>query len=308
MTLDFTAIDFETANSHRGSPCSVGLVKVRDGHIIDESETLIHPPAGLDYFDGYNTSLHGISATNVADAPRWREVLDRIVRYVESDILVTHNSAFDIGVIRDACTADGISWPSADFLCTLVLARLAFRSLPCYSLPFVAAECGVDLFQHHQASDDARCAALIAIAIAGKQGVRTLEDLAQALAVRIGHMESGRYTSSVRHGSGGHRYKLVRDVNPDADSEHPFYGRVVVFTGTLMSRTRQMAWDDVARVGGIPQYGVTKLTNILVIGDIESARLGPGAAITSKAAKAFRLREKGQDIEVMGEDDFVRSL
>lgn len=29
MSLDFTAIDFGTANSYRGSPCWVGLVKVR---------------------------------------------------------------------------------------------------------------------------------------------------------------------------------------------------------------------------------------------------------------------------------------
>ena len=29
--LDYTALDFETANSYRGSPCAVGLVRVRDG-------------------------------------------------------------------------------------------------------------------------------------------------------------------------------------------------------------------------------------------------------------------------------------
>ena len=44
MSVNFTAIDFETANSYRGSPCSVGLVKVRDGRIVDESSTMIHPP------------------------------------------------------------------------------------------------------------------------------------------------------------------------------------------------------------------------------------------------------------------------
>jgi DNA polymerase III epsilon subunit-like protein len=37
VSLDFTAIDFETANSYRGSPCSVGVVKVRDGQIVGES-------------------------------------------------------------------------------------------------------------------------------------------------------------------------------------------------------------------------------------------------------------------------------
>lgn len=70
MTLDFTAIDFETANSYRGSPCSVGLVKVRDGRIVDESSTLIHPPGRFDHFDDFNTWLHGINAEMVAGAPQ----------------------------------------------------------------------------------------------------------------------------------------------------------------------------------------------------------------------------------------------
>jgi DNA polymerase III subunit epsilon len=69
-----------------------------------------------------------------------------------------------------------------------------------------------------------------------------------------------------------------------------------------------MAWDDVARVGGIPELSVTQRTNILVIGDINPAVLAPGMATTGKAAKAFALQDKGQDIEVMAEDDFLRSL
>ena len=32
---DFAAIDFETANNERSSVCSVGVVIVRDGEIVD---------------------------------------------------------------------------------------------------------------------------------------------------------------------------------------------------------------------------------------------------------------------------------
>jgi DNA polymerase-3 subunit epsilon len=46
VSLDFTAIDFETANPYRGSPCPVGLVKVRDGQIVDQAGTLIRPRRG----------------------------------------------------------------------------------------------------------------------------------------------------------------------------------------------------------------------------------------------------------------------
>ncbi len=116
----------------------------------------------------------------------------------------------------------------------------------------------------------------------------------------------GRSVPSARHGGA---YKLIRpDANPEADPDHPFYGRVLVFTGTLQSRTRQMAWEDVVKVGGILEDGVTKRTNVLVVGDINPAVLAPEMAMTGKTAKVFALQDKGQDIEVMAEDDFLRSL
>jgi DNA polymerase III epsilon subunit-like protein len=308
MTLNFTAIDFETANCRRGSPCSVGLVKVRDGQIVDQSSSFIQPPAGFDHFDPYNISVHRITADMVTGAPSWPQVLGWIVRYAGSDTLVCHNAGFDMSVIRDACKATDMPWPSFDFLCTLVLAHRACR-LPYYGLPNVAAQYDVEPCQHHQAIDDARCAALIAVGMARKQGAQTLADLAESFGVSIGHMETGCYTSCTRHRSGGHGHTLVRpDVNPDADPNHPFYGRFIVFTGTLDSRNRQMAWDDVVRVGGVPERNVTKRTNVLVIGEIDRAVLAPGRDITEKAAKAFALQGRGQEIEVMTEDDFLRSL
>ena len=69
--LDYTAIDFETANSYRGSPCSVGLVKVRDGRPVTERHLLIRPPEAADWFDAWNISIHGITSEMVAGSPRW---------------------------------------------------------------------------------------------------------------------------------------------------------------------------------------------------------------------------------------------
>lgn len=64
------------------------------------------------------------------------------------------------------------------------------------------------------------------------------------------------------------------------------------------------ARESVVKVGGIPELGVTKRTNILVAGDINPAVLAPGVVTTGKAAKVFALQDKGQDIEVMTQDDF----
>ena len=74
MGLDFTAIDFETANSSNASACAVGLARVRDGRIVARAGWLIQPPPGHDAFFEINVGIHGIHPEDVADAPtsRWQ--------------------------------------------------------------------------------------------------------------------------------------------------------------------------------------------------------------------------------------------
>ena len=51
MSLEFVAIDFETANRRPGSPCQVGLALVRDGRVEATWGTLMQPPYGRGWFD-----------------------------------------------------------------------------------------------------------------------------------------------------------------------------------------------------------------------------------------------------------------
>lgn len=301
--LDYTALDFETANAYRGSPCAVGLVRVRDGRPVDEQRWLIRPPEKADHFDGFSVALHGITPAMVEHAPRWNEVLPTLVDYIDRDVVVTHNAGFDIGVIRYACILDEIAWPSMRFLCTLVLARRALR-LPCYRLPFVTEALGFPMAHHHDPLADSIAVVDIVSGLAMREAVDDLDGLASALHVVIGHMSAGTYAGSISGGLG-----LIRpNVNLGADPDGHLYGRIVVFTGTLMSMTRQIAWEECARMGAIPERGTTKRTNVLVVGDINPAVLRPGSDITGKARKAFELQGHGQDIEVMTEDDFLRCL
>lgn len=72
--------------------------------------------------------------------------------------------------------------------------------------------------------------------------------------------------------------------------------------------TRCEAWGMVAEAGGRPAKGVTKNTNILVMGYQDARMLAPGAALSRKAQKAADLRTQGQDIEIMPELDFLQQL
>lgn len=304
--LDFTALDFETANHFRGSPCAIGLVKVRDGQVIDEQRWMMRPPVGRDEFSPFNVALHGITPEMVADAPYWHDAVADALDYIEDDVVVAHNAGFDLGVVRYACAAEGIEWPAMDFLCSLVLAR-RHLSLPSYSLPFVAQACGVPIQNHHDALDDARAVAGVMSHLARVTATEDIHDLAIALGVRVGRMEAGLYRGSHVKGSGSSAL-AASGSNPDADPQGYLFGRVVVFTGALMSMTRQEAWDQVSNVGGTPDKSPTKRTNVLVLGDQNPAVLRPGATVSKKAQRAFELQDKGQDIELMTEADFLTVL
>jgi DNA polymerase III epsilon subunit-like protein len=305
MSLSFCAIDFETANWYRGSPCAVGLVKVVDGQVVEKRRWLMRPPAGYDEFDPFNIETHGITAAMVRDEPRFSERLPEILAFAGGLPFVAHNAAFDMGVIRDACDASDLAWPEASYACTLVFSRVTW-SLLSYSLPWVAEAAGIPFEHHHDPDADARAAASILLAIALHFGAGSLEDIAAATHGQIGSMSAEDWNGCHRTWSGG--LGDVPVTNAAANPAHPFYGRKIVFTGALGSMTRALAWDRVAEVGGRPAPGVTKQTNVLVIGYQDARKLRPGEDLSAKARKARDLRERGQQIEIMPETDFAQLL
>ena len=184
MPLDFTAIDFETANSSNASACAVGLVRVRDGRIVDKAGWLIRPPAGHDVFFELNVRIHGIRPEDVAGAATWGRQLADLAAFAGDDILVAHNAGFDMAVLKRACDATGDDCPSYRYACSLQVARKVYR-LESYRLPFVAAEAGFADFPHHNATADALACAHVMIDAAHRVGATDIEALTEAVGVRV---------------------------------------------------------------------------------------------------------------------------
>lgn len=162
VPVDFTAIDFETANSKSASACSVGLVRVRDGVVVEREEWLIRPPETVGEFLEWNIKIHGITPEMVATADGWIEQFDRMHSFIGDDIVVAHNASFDMGVIKGACAETVIPTPKYRYLCSVQVARKTY-TLDSYRLPSAAAAAGFTEFDHHDALADAEaCAAIIA--------------------------------------------------------------------------------------------------------------------------------------------------
>lgn len=185
MSLNFTAIDFETANSSSASACSVGLVKVRDGRVAEKAGWFIRPPFGHDSFNEWNTRIHGIFEADVADAPLWADQLSDLVDFADGDPLVAHNAGFDMGVIRGGCTASFVETPSFSYLCSLAVARKTYH-LDSYRLPVAAMAAGFEDFAHHDALADAEACAAIMVHAARRHDASDLQHLAQITGTRMG--------------------------------------------------------------------------------------------------------------------------
>ena len=184
MALNFTAIDFETANGSPASPCAVGLVRVRDGKIDDSLALLIQPPYPNDFFSPFNIKVHGINPSDVADAPTWQQALELMLEFMGEDILVAHNAGFDMGVLTSSAALIDAPLPTFEYACSLMIARKTYN-IESYRLNAVAYAIGHEEFNHHDALADADACARIIIHAADRHGVDTVASLAEATKHKI---------------------------------------------------------------------------------------------------------------------------
>jgi len=336
--LDFTAIDFETANGFRGSPCAVGLTKVRAGKVVDEASWLMRPPANHDHFDYHNVRIHGIRARDVVGLPRFGDLFPEIGAFIGNDILAAHNAAFDLGVIRSGLEVSGLPGPAYDYVCTVMLSRRCY-SLVSNSLPFAAEEAGVPLVNHHDAAEDARACAGILIDIAARNGANSIAELYLSLGLAVPRQAAfdptldplSKQTASALAllgstaaggdygGSGGGAARVLsfqsgwpeEGANPlpnaDAEPGHPLYGQTVVFTGEL-AMPRPEAKVRSAELGARPESRVTARTTVLVVGDGFVASDLRSGRLTGKARRVLELHDRGQLIEVLSEGEFLQMV
>ncbi|MWB98362.1 exonuclease domain-containing protein [Agromyces seonyuensis] len=185
MPVDFTAIDFETANASSSSACSVGLVKVVDGKVVDTLYRLIKPPFGHDEFNEWNVRIHGITPAMVAGADEWPAVFAELREFAGDDWFVAHNAGFDMGVLKSITSTVGLPVPDHRYLCSLQVARKTYH-LDSYRLPVAAMAAGFEDFSHHNALDDAQACAAIVVHAAARHEAGDLERLAKITQVRVG--------------------------------------------------------------------------------------------------------------------------
>ena len=149
MLRDFAAIDFETANREATSVCSVGVVIVRNGTIVDRFYRLIQPEPN--YYSYQNSLVHGLTAEDTDNEQVFPYVWQELEPLIDGLPFVAHNKGFDERCLKAVFRAYRMDYPDFLFHCTLAAARRQLKYLPNHQLHTVAEDCGYLLSDHHNA-------------------------------------------------------------------------------------------------------------------------------------------------------------
>ena len=184
------AIDFETANEERGSACSIGLAFIENGRIVRAEERLIRPKSMR--FSPMNISIHGIRPQDVEDAPEFPDVLEEFADDFAGALLLAHNAAFDMSVLRGACDAYRMTYPELSYLCTVKMSQKVWPHLTSHKLDVLAAHMQLR-FVHHNAREDAVVCAQAAITMAQETGAGAISAIPPRIGMRPGRLMKRGY-------------------------------------------------------------------------------------------------------------------
>lgn len=299
--MSIVAIDFETATSDRNSACEIGLTLIDDGKITHSQGWLIRPPC-WPRFDFFNTKIHGITSKMVANEPTFDDLWDEIKPYFRGRTVVAHNAAFDIGVLRDMLKAYRMEIPDNPYLCTYRLARKVWPDLGKYGLKTMIQHLSLGGGRHHRAAYDSHaCAEVLLHAMIIRQ-VESVEELSKSTETSLRSiLQYGHDTTTTAK-------REIPDGNPSLHVPgHAFFGKHMVFSGTLESMSRAQAWQRVADIGARITERIDNDTDILVLGQNDATGTA-GGSMTGKHRHALRLIQKGQSIQLMPESEFLTKL
>lgn len=158
----YTVIDLETtglspAKGHRAVEIAVVQLSAR-GEIEDEWTTLLHPGRDL-----ANSHVHGITAADVAGAPRFADIAPALVAAVSGRMLVAHNAPFDLRFLEAELRSAGIALERLPLrgLCTMRWSSVFLEDAASRSLADCCTATGIPLEAPHSALGDAHASAAL---------------------------------------------------------------------------------------------------------------------------------------------------
>ena len=131
----------------------VGIMKVKNGEVIDEFSTFVNPEK---HIPERVTEVTNITDEMVKDAGTIKEIFPKILEFLGDDketVIVAHNANFDVGFLKQNAKSLGYNFDYT-YLDTLSLAKDLFPDYKKYKLGKIAENLGIKVEVAHRALDD----------------------------------------------------------------------------------------------------------------------------------------------------------
>lgn len=282
VSLDYLAIDFETASSSMTSACSIGLVGVKNDKVVLKEYYLINPK---EEFNEYNIMIHHITPMDVVDAPRFDEVWGKIRGYFNG-VVVSHNAMFDLSVLKALIEKYKLTPPSCKIGCTLKISQKVWKEeIPNHKLGTISQYLGVEHDYHNALSDAYICYEIIKRCERCTNSM-SLDEVMESLGLMYGRYNSDKfYMPKGKFGQ----------TNLSA-KENYFKDKVVSILGKPESMTKKKVFETLEIRGAIVIRGIDRSTNVALLFN---------GAKTSHLSALERL-SKISKIDVLNEEEFLK--
>lgn len=281
---NYTIIDIETTglDSNYDEIIEIGTLKIKDGVVNDKFQSLVKPNCG--YIDEFIINLTGITNEMLSSAPKIKDILPKFIEFIQDDILVGHNVNFDINFLYDNLMSTLDYKLENNFVDLMRLSRKVYPEFKNHKLSTVAENLDVDIINNHRALGDCMIT------------YECFTKLSKYIFENNIDLDS----------CNKHEYIDLRKLTTDGSNiniEHPLYDKYCTFTGKLEKMTRKDAAQIVVNLGGHCLNGVTKQTNLLILGNFDYvSNIKDGKS--SKLKKVEKLILDGQDLQILSENVF----
>ncbi len=160
--IDFIALDIETTgfDFKKNEIIEIGAVKYKDGKPADEFSVFIKPQNPVPQFI---KQLTHITDEQLASGLSIKKALLSLMEFVQKDIVVCHNTPFDIGFLNEKYKKAGFPKLTNQTLDTLDLSRIYLPFILNHKLGTVADHFKIDISNAHRAIFDAKATGEILI-------------------------------------------------------------------------------------------------------------------------------------------------
>ncbi len=304
MRPTFALIHAENVNTEKDSICHLIIVPVVEGIRQPTKEFFFNPEAPF-YF-----VMSGIEQSDIKNFPsyqtKWPEVQSILDEF---DLCLSSAEGHSARSLYGTLTRIGIDFNPIKYYNAKAICRRTLDEVS-YNLDYLSYVLYNDCITTDEPVAIAERWADLALKGLEKVEDESIDEFCSKSKIQMGWLSPDSFTPSLcLRNYYKRKFKQFdpSSISVDAQPDNDLYGMNVVFTGKMEAMKRDDARAAVIRIGGFAPERLTMETDYLVVG-VQDLRVVGEKGLSGKMKTAAKYKEKGCNIEIIDEQDFLQML